>query len=395
MSVRWSIFVFVLSGLFLARATQGDEFDSLKGEVVSSLWRDPGTQTHTTLSFRELEALPTVLHDSRATLILVLTDRGNLAKLMVTPGLRKVPGKQGAAVPLIVVERFEVYDAYKPGSRLARGRELSLFSGLQFDLDTGQIVPDGLGGDLVFTARGEGDGSIAPLGGARLASLSRPPKLTEPPADHPSAGKLVRPADYSGRYRLVANGQWSGQLELAVDSVGSVTGTFSSDASGSAYPVTGKIDAEASHKIAFTIAFPRARQDYQGILWSAGKNVLAGTLTMLGREFSFVATRDGTRLDLEGGAEVVAGHPAEETATWVRVWVDPAADRYRFAHEPSPKTGAELTESLVRASHAQHRIKVLVAAGGATPQVRVREAIEAVQAAGITVIHLAPAAEDP
>jgi hypothetical protein len=395
MSIRWSNLVFVLFGLFSARATTGDEFDSLKGEVLSSLWRDPGTQTHATLSFRELEALPTVLHDSRAALILVQTDRGNVAKLLVTPGLHKAPGKRDALVPLVVVERFEVYDADKPGSRLARGRDLALFSGFQFDLDTGQIVPGGLGGDLVFTARGEGDGSIAPLGGARLASLSRPPKLPEPPPDHPSAGKLVRPADYSGRYRLVANGQWSGELELVVDSVGTVTGTFFSDASGSAYPVTGKIDADASHKIAFTIAFPRARQDYQGILWSAGKNVLAGTLTMLGREFSFVAARDGTRLDLERGTEVMAGQPAEDTATWVRVWVDPAPDRYRFAHEASPKTGAELTEFLARASHAQNRIKVLVAAGGATPQVRVREAIEAVQAAGITAIHLAPAVEDP
>ena len=116
----------------------------------------------------------------------------------------------------------------------------------------------------------------------------------------------MRPADFSGRFRLAANGQWSGLLELAVDPAGSVTGSFQSDASGSAFPVTGKVDPQLHQKVQFAIQFPRARQDYQGVLWTEGKQVMAGTLAMLGQDFSFVAVREGSKLDLGADAAATA-----------------------------------------------------------------------------------------
>ena len=105
-------------------------------------------------------------------------------------------------------------------------------------------------------------------------------------------------------FAWLANGQWSGLLELAVDPAGSVTGSFQSDASGSAYPVTGKVDPQLHQKVQFAIQFPRARQDYQGVLWTEGKEVMAGTLAMLGQDFSFVAVREGSKLEL--GADMGA-----------------------------------------------------------------------------------------
>ena len=108
----------------------------------------------------------------------------------------------------------------------------------------------------------------------------------------------MRPGDLAGRFRLAANGQWSGLLELAIDPTGAVSGSYASDASGSVYRVSGKVDPNAPQKIQFTIEFPRTRQEYQGILWSEGKNVIAGTMTMLGRDFSFVAVREGATLNL-------------------------------------------------------------------------------------------------
>ncbi len=279
-------------------SARGDEFDRLGGAALAALLSDARTRTHTALGFRELEALPSVLRDTRSALLIVKTDQGNLAQLLVSPGFRKRPGGKGPLVPLLLVERFEVFEAGNPGSRLARGKNLMLFSGFQLDLDTGLVVPEGLGGDLVFTARGDEDGTISSLGPARISTLERPPALATTAPGIPSEGRVVRPADFSGRFRLAANGQWSGLLELAVDPAGSVSGSFQSDVSGSAYPVTGKVDPQLHQKVQFAIQFPRARQDYQGVLWTEGKHVVAGTLTMLGHEFSFIAVREGSRLDL-------------------------------------------------------------------------------------------------
>jgi hypothetical protein len=287
-------------------STRGDEFDRLGGAVLAGLVRDARTRVHTSLGFRELEALPSVLRDTRSALLIVKTDQGNLAQLLVSPGFRKRPGGKGTLVPLLLVERYEVFDAGNPRARLARGKNLMLFPGMQLDLDTGQVVPEGLGGDLVFTARGDEDGTISSLGTARISTLDQPPSLPPTAQGVPSEGRVVRPADFSGRFRLAANGQWSGLLELAVDPAGSITGSFQSDASGSAYPVTGKVDPQLHQKAQFAIQFPRARQDYQGVLWTEGKQVIAGTLTMLGRDFSFVAVREGSRLDLGAQAEAPA-----------------------------------------------------------------------------------------
>ena len=86
------------SGLVLLPSwVRGDEFDRLGDTILASLWHDPGTRTHRALNFRELEALPSVLRDSRAALVLVQTDQGNRAKLLVSPGLRKVPGDDAKA----------------------------------------------------------------------------------------------------------------------------------------------------------------------------------------------------------------------------------------------------------------------------------------------------------
>jgi hypothetical protein len=373
--------------------SRGDEFDRLSGEVVGSLLDDAATRTQAALDFRELEALPAVLHDRRAALILVRTDQGNRAKMLVSPGFRK--SAAGTLIPVLAVERFEVYDGSKPASRLAHGHDLNLFPGFQLDLDTGQIVPDGLGGDIVFTARGEKDGAIRPAGPARLATVSRPPDLARPSPGRPSEGTVPRPGDFSGRFRLIANGQWSGLLVLAVDSSGAVSGTYASDASGSVYPVTGKVDQDVRQKIRFTIEFPRSSQNYQGILWTEGKNVMTGSLTMLGRDFGFLAVREGTPLVLDGGGEAVAISPPDRLATWIRIRVKADADRYDVGKDSVPKSGMELTELLSRSFGTDPKLKVLIVAGESIPQSRLLQAIEAVRAAGITAIHLGPAGADP
>ena len=112
----------------------------------------------------------------------------------------------------------------------------------------------------------------------------------------------------------MANGQWSGTLVLAVDPAGAVTGHFRSDRNGSAYPVTGKVAAEVPQKIDFSIQFPRARQTYEGFLWTEGKNAIAGTLSMLDHPYSFIAVREGTSLGSETDLSVPFAFRTRSTA---------------------------------------------------------------------------------
>lgn len=322
------------------------------------------------LGFRDLEALPQVLRDSRSALLIVRTDQGNLARLLVSPGFRKPTAPGQPLRPILVLERFDVFDGGNDAGRLARGKNMVLFAGFQVDLDSGQVVPAGLGGDLLFAQRGEEDGAVSAVGRATIFTLEKAPELPAPAAGTPSDGKIARPEDFNGRFRLAAGGQWSGLLELAVDAAGSVSGSFLSDASGSSYAVSGKVDDQLHQKIQFTIQFPRARQDYQGILWTSGKQVIAGTLTMQNQESSFVAVREGSRLNLGEDPEAMATvAPGKPLSTWLRVRVETEPDRYSLG--TTRKTGAELTEWLARAVKGAPVVKVLIVAPESAPYERV------------------------
>ena len=179
-----------------------------------------------------------------------------------------------------------------------------------------------------------------------------------------------------------------------MDPAGSVSGSFQSDASGSAYPVTGTVDPQLHQKVQCAIQFPRAREDCQGVLWTEGKQVMAGTMSMLGQDFSFVAVRGGSKVDL--GADVGATAllaPGKPGGTWLRVRVEAEPDRYLLGQ--APKTRGELTDELARAVKSVPGTKVLIESAESTPYVRVRQALKSVQAAGVATIRLAPSIDEP
>ena len=104
----------------------GDDFERLSGDVLGTLWRSSQLKSHPGLSFRELESLPSVLRDARSALVLVKTDQGNLARLLVSPGFRNLTAGNAeskradkkALVPILLVERYEVFEPGKAGNRL-------------------------------------------------------------------------------------------------------------------------------------------------------------------------------------------------------------------------------------------------------------------------------------
>ena len=149
---------------------------------------------------------------------------------------------------MLLVERFAVFDGGNPLPGW-RGQDLMLFPGFQLDLDTGQVVPEGLGGDILFTARGDEDGAIrpawpGPAGHPRQASgLAKP--LTGPSLGREGRAvrRFLRPVPAGGQ-RPVVGSPGAGGRRLWQRS----PGTFSSEATGSAYPVTGKVEAESRRR---------------------------------------------------------------------------------------------------------------------------------------------------
>ena len=296
MRQSWRLFL-VLSALapILFGLARAGEFDRLEGAQLATIAKGGEVVRHPRLTVRELDQLPTAFKDTRAAFLIVKTSQKNLARLLVSPALRKPPDGPGAPVPVFVLERFDTFEPGRSGSRVARGAGLLLFDGFQVDLDSGQIVPEGQGGDLVFK-KGDKDGPwIEAVGGAELYS----PKSRITPgsaASGPSPGRAVLPGDFSGRFRLYSDGRWSGLLELEVAADRQVTGRFRSEANGTSYPVSGEVKLEPTNKLVFKVKFPRSEQDYDAFLWTEGKNAFSGTFAMGEKSFGFCAVREGSTL---------------------------------------------------------------------------------------------------
>jgi hypothetical protein len=287
--------VFLL--VVLARTATSGEFDRLEGEQLAALARGPASKTHTSLTIGEIEALPAALSDTRATFLVVKTDQGNLARLLVTPAFRKPPKGEGAPLPVLVLERFDTFEPGRAASRVARGAGMLLFDGFHVDLDAGVVVPEGQGGDLVFRSSGKAGPRLEVVAGSTLFSLTRPVKL-EDSNPGPSAGKAVLPGDVSGRYRLHTDGRWSGLLELRVDEARVISGQFRSEPNGTSYPIRGQVAAEPPYRATFTVKFPRTEQEFDAYLFTNGKWAIAGTFSMLDRTFGFFAVREGAKVEM-------------------------------------------------------------------------------------------------
>ncbi len=279
---------------------RGDQFEQLDGPTLIRALKGPDASARPALTVGDIGAMPALLRDTRSALVLAKTDRGNPARLLLAAELRKPGGGDGEAFPVIVVERLDTFDAADPATRLSSRKDVVVYDGFLVDLDTGQVVPEGQGGDVVFRLGGEGGPRLESIGPARLFTLGKAPALDASKAPQPTPGRAVVAGDFAGRYRLFANGQWSGTLDLKVEGRGVVTGKFRSDLHGSSYPVTGQVGTEAPQQVRFAISFPRARQEFDGYLWGEGKGAMAGTLSLLDRTFGFFAVREGSRYAPEG-----------------------------------------------------------------------------------------------
>lgn len=294
----------------LARGARGDEFDRLEGRTLTALPTSSDSHARTALSFEDLGHLPRVLEGVRTGLLVVQTESGNLSAVLASGALRKPARTGGEPIPVVVLERFATFEVPGAVRRLAAGRNVLLFDTFEFDLETGQIVPEGQGGDVRFRNGGESGPRLEPVGAARLWTVERPLPVTPVGGQGPSPGRVVLPGDFAGRYHLDANGQWTGLLELEVGQRDVVTGRFRSDQTGQAYPVTGQAAFEAPNRIVFAVELPRTRLEFDGRLWSEGKGAMAGTVRLSNRDYGYFATREGQGLPSDPPGSTPTSDPA-------------------------------------------------------------------------------------
>jgi hypothetical protein len=219
--------------------------------------------------------------------VVVQTDQGNWTKALVSWGFRKVKDK---AVALLVIERYVTYDRDRGDVAVARGENVMLFSGFEFDFDIGQVVPKDAGGDVAFSDTRR----LMALGGAKLfgvnGSLLPPPTPDKyDPNDHPD----VRPRDFNGTWRVNADGRWTGTIQITFDDEGNVGGQYTSDATKSTFPIKGRMTTtEVRHRLRFEIEFAAAQQQFDLYLWTTDKSAMAGTTTLIDRTFGAYALRE-------------------------------------------------------------------------------------------------------
>ena len=223
-----------------------------------------------------------------STCLVVRTDDGGFSKLLVSWGLKKGKRADGKIVPVLLIERFVTYRGDRLDLTSATGKDVMLFPGTGFDLDIGQVVPEGHGADLLFNEEKELQSADA----AKMIAISG---SQLPPAENstrrdPNDHEGVLAEDFSGSWKLNADGRWLGELQLKVTDGGKATGTFISDESKNSYDVTGQVGG-TPHNLKLEVFLANTQLSVDGYLWTKDKSQMAGTVTMTGRKFGFVATR--------------------------------------------------------------------------------------------------------
>jgi hypothetical protein len=236
-----------------------------------------------------------IIPDGTAAMIVVQTNEGRMAKLLVQAARKRLNDENKTLVSILLIERFATYKAGTERAVQISGGNIFLFDGFQFSLDLGQVVPNTLTPDLRFVADEKEDKAtvyLEPLGRAKMWILTKPLPEAAPKKGGGKfvIGEVFEPKYLNGKFKLYDDGRRSGVLELAVDEDGDVSGHYFSDKDGERYKVTGKV-LMPKHSIQFTVKFPRTEQTFRGWLFTGTGLALTGWSKIQDREAGFYATR--------------------------------------------------------------------------------------------------------
>ena len=270
-----------LWGLWLTPAWALDSFERLTPALLtqSIAGKDPVSK----VDQRGASKWKNIGKDVESPCIVVRTAEGQMAKVLLSWGFRKTEDKP---MPVVLLERFVTFGKEQKGASVAHGENVMLFPGFQFDLDIGQVVPEGLGGDLEVSPKGD----LQKIGPTEIFGLDGGGETEEEkPGERPATGP-VAVEDFGGIWEVDGDGRWKGKWELVVRDDGSITGEFHSAETKSSYAITGR-QGGVPHEVKLEIQFNATVQLAEVYLWTKDKSKLAGTFTMEGRKFGLSGVR--------------------------------------------------------------------------------------------------------
>jgi hypothetical protein len=254
-------------------AARADAFDDASNALLRSVLADrPAIKSFDRAQATALKPLAKTVEGS---LLVLKSAEGNIAKGLVTFGFRKGPEKP---VVVLMIDRFVAYGPATGDTSVAVARNVMLFPGFEFDIDLGQVVPAGFGGDVKFGA----DGALTTTGGATLVAVDGPLA--------PAADAVENLGPFAGEWRVEGDGRWKGTWQLVVDEEGAVTGTWRSDDTQSTYPVEGRVGTQP-HRARLEITLANAKQTFDAFVWTAAPETMTGSVTLAGQSFGFQAKK--------------------------------------------------------------------------------------------------------
>ncbi len=277
--------------LLVPTAHAADAFDLYVNTVLAKAPEAAGVQEVKQLTADQILDNDRVIPNVAAALVVVRTNEGRWAKLLLQTARQKLDAER--SVPILLIERFTTYKEGTDQTVLASGKNVYLFSGFRFSLDLGQVVPEQVAADLVFKAEGDKDSKavVEPQGKAKMYLLTKPlPEAAPKKTTKFVIGETFEAKYFAGSYRLYDDGRRSGRLTLTVEEGGEVKGWYVSDKDGEKYEVYGRV-GKPTHAIQFTIKFPRSEQTFTGFLFTGDGKALTGSSRLLDREAGFYALR--------------------------------------------------------------------------------------------------------
>jgi hypothetical protein len=283
-------FLAVVLGLFLApRAVQADAFDNYTNDILVKIPTADGVNKVAGLTDTMLLDHTSVLPGIKPAFIVVKTNEGRFCKLLVQAVRQKLADK--SVVPALLIERFVTYKEGEERTIVAEGKKMLLFADFQLNLDLGQIVPQGTGGDLVLTVKGD-DIQVAPLRKAEIYLVTKHlPEANPKKVDKVVVGAKFDPKLFTGTYQLYDDGRRMGKLHLKINKEGDlVDSSYYSDKDGKKYEVSGKI-GEPNHMLKFKIQLPQVLQEFHGWMFTGDARAITGFSRLNDREQGFYAIR--------------------------------------------------------------------------------------------------------
>jgi hypothetical protein len=275
--------------LACASLVRADSFDDYTNRDLQKLLETKNVEKVKSASIVDLVTHAQSLPGIRSTYLVVKTNEGRLAKLLVQPAQQKVGKKD--TVPILLIDRFVTFLDGEDRTVVAKGQNVRLFNDFRFSLDVGQVVPASVPADLRFAIDGKNE-TLESVGKAELYVVKEHMKEVAPPKGGKVAvGAAFGPQSFSGGYDFDDDGKRTGELHLKADAKGTITGSFYSAAGGNKYEVEGQVYPNPKNKVDLRIIYPRSVQQITGWMYVSDGRAIVGSSTLNDRESGFTATR--------------------------------------------------------------------------------------------------------